>query len=360
METTQRSCQNEPWHHPWPESSLEWVDSCPVCGCKERILLHTDIVDDVFRVAPGKWSLLQCRACRSAYLNPRPDFDAISMAYTNYYTHNEQPAKEKFENLSVIRKIRRVLANGYTNFRFFTKDSPSNKLGVCFAYAMSGMRKGIDRKFRHLPKRRQGGVLLDLGCGDGSYLRLIRDCGWEVVGLDPDFKVVSNALSHGLKVYQGDINYFFGKSELFDLITLNHVIEHVHCPPHVLKMCYELLKPGGQIWIETPNINSFGHAHFQKYWRGIETPRHLILFNADSLKMAMRTAGFSNLKMLNCPDPIENMFLSSLSLKTPFSSKEQVVTSPIDRLCVKYFKFRNAINGNKREFLTYSGIKSIK
>lgn len=57
-------------------------------------------------------------------------------------------------------------------------------------------------------------------------------------------------------------------------------------PFMVREACHALLKPGLQLWLETPNIDSFGYARFQKIWRGLKTPRHLVLFNRQSLSQA--------------------------------------------------------------------------
>ena len=135
---------------------------------------------------------------------------------------------------------------------------------------------------------------MDIGCGDGSFLQVAQTCGWDVIGIDPDPKVVANCRSQGWNVLQGDIEQFYDKERLFDVITMNHVIEHVHDPLAVLKACHRLLKPGGQLWLETPNIDSFGHLQYGRNWRGLEPPRHLLLFNQRSLLTALLAAGFTS------------------------------------------------------------------
>ena len=77
----------------WPDNELELLKYCPVCGSRERELLHTGLRDRVFGVAPGDWTLHRCLECQSAYLDPRPTLATIGQAYTNYYTHqtNDHP-----------------------------------------------------------------------------------------------------------------------------------------------------------------------------------------------------------------------------------------------------------------------------
>lgn len=285
--------QKAPWNDPWPESGLEPVPCCPVCGTSESEVVHAGLVDNAFFVSPGKWTLWRCLGCGSAYLNPRPDQETLHMAYASYYTHNKPAGTAGYDDLGLLRRLRRRLANGYINWRFGGDQQPASGLGIPAAYVLPNMRRVIDSRYRHLPRLPEtGGRLLDVGCGDGSFLKLAKDIGWNVVGVDPDPEAARNASSQGLTVYEGGVDYFAGESELFDVITLNHVIEHVPDPVRVLADCHALLKPGGRIWVETPNVDSHGHARFGRNWRGLEAPRHLLLFNRRSLREAVTAAGF--------------------------------------------------------------------
>ena len=69
-------------------------------------------------------------------------------------------------------------------------------------------------------------------------------------------------------------------------------IEHVYDPVKVVESIYRLLKPGGVFWIETPNIDSFGHDIYGPDWRGLEPPRHLVLFNRTTLINILHQIGF--------------------------------------------------------------------
>jgi 2-polyprenyl-3-methyl-5-hydroxy-6-metoxy-1,4-benzoquinol methylase len=294
-----------PWNTPWPTDELERVPACPVCGSDERKILHKDLIDNVFYCAPGKWTSWRCSECRCAYLDPRPSQASIHMAYGTYYTHQEAASKSSYAELSLLRKLRRRLVNGYTNWRYSTLELPATRLGRFAFLTAWPLKIRLDREYRHLPRLPAGGgTLLDVGCGNGYFLHIARTCGWHVVGVDPDPKAVANGLGQGLDVIQGGIEYFDGKDDFFDVITLNHVIEHVHEPVAVLNACHRLLKPGGQLWLETPNINSLGHRHYMKDWRGLETPRHLVMFNQSSLTKALTEAGFSGIKIQSRPSPL--------------------------------------------------------
>jgi len=314
---------HEPWHKPWPSEGLETVGNCPVCSDSRRSLLYADLVDTVFRVAPGTWQLWQCAGCGSAYLDPRPSEASIHIAYGTYFTHIQPvpPAQAAYESLNVFRKLRRRLLNGYTNWRYSTQVQPTSPLGVVAAYAVPAERRIIDSRYRHLPRLPLGGgKVLDVGCGSGSFLRLAQSCGWEVAGVDPDPK--ASAGGQGFPVYQGGVEYFDGQRNLFDVITLGHVIEHVHDPIDTLRRCHALLKPGGQIWLETPNIDALGHARFRRHWRGLEPPRHLILFNRRSVEMILNRAGFQRGqdRPRNSPCPTTFQASRALELGLPYPS----------------------------------------
>lgn len=342
---------HEPWTKPWPVDGLELVPECPICGQSERKILHIDLVDNVFRVAPGKWSLWECAKCGSAYLDPRPTQTTIHLAYSDYYTHQGASEKVDYASLSPLRKLRRRLVNGYTNWRYSTHADPFSALGVLAAFAMPNLKKVLDYQYRHMPRLPHGGgVLLDVGCGDGAFLCLARACGWNVVGLDPDPKAVACGAKQGLTVYEGGIEYFDNMSEVFDVITLNNVIEHLHDPIKVLKSCYALLKPGGQLWLETPNINSFGHARFKKNWRGLETPRHLILFNRNSLNQAFVSAGFTAPN--DCARPTSRIYWTSFALELGCSPYQKLVMPKLLLWQAKMAAYAEVLLLSRREFLT--------
>lgn len=350
----------EPRMNTWPVDGLETVELCPVCGGGDRAILHSDLVDNTFRAAEGKWSLWKCANCSTAYLDPRPTRATIHRAYANYYTHQEVGGKDEYASLSPFRKLRRRLVNGYTNWRYGTQAAPSCALGVLAAFAIPSVKRTLDREYRHLPRPPKAvGRLLDVGCGDGSFLSMARTCGWDVVGLDPDPKAVANAATQGLTVHEGGIEYFEGQTGLFDVITLNHVIEHVHDPVKVLKTCHDLLKPGGQLWLETPNIDSFGHAQFQKNWRGLETPRHLVLFNRQALQQSLLEAGFHAARDKVRPSPTAGMYQASFAMQLGRSPYEAVAVPTALKLQAALATFRGIFLPARREFLTMTAHKAV-
>jgi len=136
------------------------------------------------------------------------------------------------------------------------------------------------------------GKLLDLGCGNGRYLALMRDAGWDVTGVEPDPVAAKTAQEEfGIPVTVGTLQDAGLPAGSFDAITLSHVIEHVYDPIALLSECRRLLKPEGKAVIVTPNIKSLGHRKFGISWRGLEAPRHLFIFSLTTLRVCCEMAG---------------------------------------------------------------------
>ena len=144
---------------------------------------------------------------------------------------------------------------------------------------------------------------------------------------------------------------------MFDVITLNHVIEHVHEPIKVLKLCHELLKPGGQLWLETPNIDSFGYARFKKNWRGLETPRHLILFNRSSLTQAFISAGFPLPNDCARPSPCVGIFMASFAMEHGYAPYQLLKVPKIFHWQAIMTGYAGNLLPFRREFITMTARK---
>lgn len=279
---------------PWPIEDLETVELCPVCRASERALLHQGLTDRVFGCAPGAWTLYACLACGSAYLDPRPTLSSIGRAYAEYFTHTSDESISANE-LPKAKWLRRALANGYRNWRFGTRLAPATAWGVPLAFVVPGMRELLDVGYRYLPKADTGARLLDVGAGNGDFLEVAHSAGWVVQGVEPDAKAAAVCRDRGLDVRVGGIEQFAEERGRLDYITISHVIEHVHDPRLLLEQAFDLLKPGGGLYIDTPNVDAFGHKRYGDSWRGLEAPRHLVLFNWYSLERTLHDVGFISL-----------------------------------------------------------------
>lgn len=127
--------------------------------------------------------------------------------------------------------------------------------------------------------------VLDVGCGDGTYLRYLpREI--RTFGYEPSHAGRFSLERHNISYL--DINSV-PPSEIgtFDLITLWQSFEHVDHPDELLKKLKPLLAPGGQIFLSVPNISSLQAKFFGAYWFHLDPTRHLFHYSVPTLKSMM-------------------------------------------------------------------------
>lgn len=329
---------------PWPVEGLERLNRCPVCGVEDRTILHAELWDSSFFVAPGRWTMWRCTGCGSGYLDPRPDPSSIGLAYSNYYTHQRKGASEQ------PRTLRAALGNGYRNARYGTALKPSLAIGKWVALAFPGFKRAVDSRYRYLP-RASGGAqrkVLDIGCGSGEWLLVAREAGWTAVGSDPDPVAKAGAAELGLEVRQGGAEAWEDQPGSFDAISMSHVIEHVHDPIDTLRRVFDLLGPGGQLFIECPNIDALGHSIYGPNWRGLEPPRHLVLFNGSSLSDALSQRGFVNIRHRRPPDVFAELSTRSARIAAGIDPHDE--SAKVDIPAAPHS--RRATAGGQAEYLT--------
>ena len=267
----------------------EHVDVCPVCTEDRREVLYEGLVDRLYG-APGSWRLIRCSACGSAYLDPRPTSASIGAAYDTYYTHEPSP---RAAETSAQGSLRKALRNDYLNSRYDYDLAPTNPLGRFVVRLLPGHRAAADRHVSRLRRPRAAARVLDVGCGNGDFLVEMRAAGWSAEGLETDARAVALARARGLDVREGALEPGAYPPGSFDAITFNHVLEHLHDPVATLRAAREILRGDGLLWVATPNLASPGHTRYGRAWRGLEPPRHLILFSPSALVIALERAGFS-------------------------------------------------------------------
>jgi SAM-dependent methyltransferase len=334
----------------WPAAGLERVVACPLCGSDLRSTLYEGLQDHAFKTAPGKWTLQQCRDCGCAYLDPRPDAATIGLAYERYYTHTSGPAGSPFA------RLRRRIADAYLNDRYGTSYPDAFPGGQYLAKFLPRSRSYLDVSCaRHLDRSAgDNRRLLDVGCGNGAFLQFVANLGWMAEGIDSDAAAVAVARAAGCNVVHGSLDDLQSRKGSYRHVTLSHVIEHVHDPLKLLRQCFELLSPGGRLWLQTPNLQSLGHDVFGAAWRGLEPPRHLVMFDRRSLTAALAGAGFSRVEFLDHPGVTAYMWEQSRMIAR--AAREGGRVQP-RKLMASYpgamvAEYCSALRPDKSEFLT--------
>src|SRR5579862_5991601 len=221
--------------------------------------------------APGSWTTKQCPdpECGLVWLDPMPLREDIGKAYQNYYTHAPETGEASAQS-----QFRQRYELAYIRSHFGYPSEPGDlwtKFLGCLFYYREGGSTFVNWK--------PAGKLLDVGCGAGGYLRLMRSLGWEVEGVEFDAAAVEAARRDGLRVRCGSLEDQGYASASFDVIMMQHVIEHVPDPVATLEECARLLRPGGELVLFTPNSAGITHRVFKECWRGLEPPRHLHIFS---------------------------------------------------------------------------------
>ncbi len=280
----------------WPADGLEEQAGCPVCGEAGRSEWHAALRDRIFFSAPGQWRMWRCSGCGCGYLDPRPTPTTIGLAYASYYTH-AGPAEPPWRVGDTRLGRRAGIRNAYLRRRFpgwaGRPQWPGTDRLFHLAADASAM---LERDVRHLPAPPAQARLLDVGCGDGAFLVRANQLGYRAEGLEFDQAAVDTARARGLTVKTGGFPDPTLETAAFGAVTISHVIEHLHQPRAALADALRILRPGGLLWLATPNVEAPGHRRFGAHWRGLEPPRHLVVFTARALEQALHQAGFTDIR----------------------------------------------------------------
>lgn len=234
------------------DSPLEMTAArCCLCETIDAENLATG-ADFEYHTSPDQFAAMRCRECGLVYLNPRPVLEEFARIYPPDY-HAFDFSSEEF---GFVYKVRRRL-------------EANRLLKWC----------------ENLPENAR---IIDIGCGDGFHLELLRDFGrktWTLEGVDAERRAVSVAEKKGLKIHCGLLENLGLPPDAYDLAFLIMTVEHVADPPQLLRDVRSILKPGGRVVIVTDNTDSLDFKLFKnRHWGGYHFPRHWNLFNSKTMR----------------------------------------------------------------------------
>lgn len=244
---------------------------CCLCGVEDAAPVAVG-EDFEYRTSRDSFLAMRCRTCGLVYLNPRPACTELDRIYpASYHAFQFSP-----ENFGLVHRIR------------------------CRLEARRLLSYG-----KHL-----GDVarILDVGCGDGFHLRLLKQYGrqgWKLEGVDTSERAAEAARDAGLKVHLGTVESADLPADSYDLVLLIATIEHVADPPAVLRAAARLLRPGGRAVIVTDNTATLDFRLFGgRHWGGYHFPRHWNLFDRRSLRLLAEQAGLEMLQLTTALSPV--------------------------------------------------------
>lgn len=158
---------------------------------------------------------------------------------------------------------------------------------------------------------KKSGVLLDVGAGTGAFAAVMQQNGWKVTGLEPDETARKNAAqNHGLNLQTLEALYNL-PANTFDVITMWHVLEHVHELHGYLNRFQTILRPGGTLVVAVPNYTSDDAQRYGASWAAYDVPRHLYHFSPLSMRTLVAQHGF---EVMECkPMWFDSFYVSMLS-----------------------------------------------
>lgn len=266
--------------------------SCPLCQSASRYdFSGRDRMFDLYE----RHDYYRCKECKCVFKHPMPAPETIASYYPATYDIYEEDRRDTSPN----QLKRGVLATklGYTHLA----EGAVQKLAGIIAGPFSK-----DNAPHFVPD----GELLDIGCGNGRYLATMRAVGWRVQGVEFSENGVKACRKHDVPVHHGDLLSARFADGRFDVVTARHLIEHVPDPSAFIEEVARVLKPGGELLIETPSSASLGRALLSVNWFANEVPRHLILYNPENLTALMHAKGLTLQRLTLSTTP--KIFLNSL------------------------------------------------
>jgi len=232
---------------------------CPVCGTEiSRVLLRSENRHGRFIQEPyTEFNVYQCTVCGLVGL---PDVETDELYYKQYYPHG------------------------------YHAQTPPSLLGRAwnvFSSFLTNRKVNIIKRYTPLPCS-----LLDVGCGNGGFLKYLDRHLFDAHGLEPVKEAVEAANQAGLQVAQGNILKDSLAPEHYDVVTLWHVFEHIKDPVAALNRIHAILRPGGIVVMSMPNTRSLAFRLGGDQWFHLDSPRHLWLYNETNINTILSSTSF--------------------------------------------------------------------
>ncbi|MCG7858025.1 class I SAM-dependent methyltransferase [Flavihumibacter sediminis] len=250
--------------------------NCPVCG-DAAIQPVMEAKDHT--VSGEIFSIWQCNNCKLRFTQDVPDAGSIGPYYQseNYISHSD--TKKGLVN-SAYHLVRQ--------------------------YTLKQKRKLVQNT-----SGKNTGSILDLGAGTGAFLNEMKEHGWTVTGLEPDAGARKHAHDrYGLNFADAE-NLFKLNEKSFDIISMWHVLEHVHDLHAYINQIRTLLVEGGLFILALPNYTSDDAAYYRSHWAAYDVPRHLYHFSPLSVRTLLAQHGLEIRAMH--PMWFDSFYISMLS-----------------------------------------------
>jgi SAM-dependent methyltransferase len=250
---------------------------CPFGRCRPGV--DADLVgsgwDFEYDTTRDEFELVRCRSCALVHLRRLPAAEAMHVIYPSDYYSFSEAATER----GIVKWVRDRIEIG--KGRTYT--------------ALVGDRPA---------------TVLDIGCGDGRLLHILRRrCPptWRYAGIELSEPAAARARAAGFETRSGDFESVEVSDweQRFDLALMHQVLEHTRHPRRALDKARGLLRPGGILSVETPDVAAWDFRLFQRrYWGGYHIPRHFFLFGKANIGHLAAEAGFAVISCRSILSPV--------------------------------------------------------
>ena len=253
----------------------ERLDNCPLCKNGQ---FQNKIITKDHTVSGESFAIVECNKCGLNFTNPRPSLEEINSFYQSdaYISHST--------------KSKSIYDLAYRTVRYFTLRS----------------------KLRMINSLNTKMTLLDIGCGTGNFIAKCKNANWQVTGIETNEKAREIAMTATSGKVLSHISEL-PDGEQYHIITLWHVLEHIHDLQGTMKVLKEKVKKKGYLVIALPNNESWDSKHYKEHWAGLDVPRHLYHFNQETFRILAESNKLRIIKTI--PLKFDSFYVSLLSEK---------------------------------------------
>jgi SAM-dependent methyltransferase len=241
---------------------------CPICGSERTSLCRSDVIDlEYFVVPPRPFVIQRCDRCASQFISPRPTESELPPFYpSDYHAYNENHGG-----------LARLLVEARARSRA--------------------------RSYGKIISSRPGRIF-DVGTGDCRHFdELRRFIDLECAGIEIQPDIAAKGRARGYDVLEGTLETadLTGHLGTYDVVSMNHVLEHVIYPRTMLERSLDLLRPGGRVIGQLPTVSSWELKLFGRNWGGYHYPRHLQIPSRSGLSNLLEEVGFRQVAIRTAP-----------------------------------------------------------
>ena len=235
------------------------MSACLICGGAQASPLFRGS-DRLYHTTAQEFAVVRCAQCGMTRLDPQPSPGELHRYYPdNYWFAPDPSAASRLEE----------------------------------AYRRLVLRDHVQFVSRALAGSRGRGTLLDVGCGGGLFLGMMRERGARVLGLDFSREAASVAWTRQqVPVVVADFDRAPLRPHSFAAITMFHVVEHLYDPAAYFAAARELLAEDGRLIVQVPNAASGQARLLGRRWNGFDVPRHLNDFRDRDLETVLSRSGY--------------------------------------------------------------------